>query len=1146
MTLKKLKALTLILGFGCFVSSAWGQTVTVNPGTTYQTISGFGASSQWDNSFSSSLANNFWADDSNQPPASQVNGNVGLSILRLGIDDSGNANWGSQCAFATQALGINSNIRVFGSEWSPPAKWKNNNSVDGNNTGNDNGNPGSNTNQLNPSNYAAYAAYQTSFVTACKNTYGFTPYAISVQNEPDYDPSYDACLWSPSAFDTYIGTYLGPDLEAAGFGTSIIMMPESFADNLNLSATTMGDPTAAAFVRCIGMHLYGGGPNTVPTSYSTTAGHTVESWETEISEKTSDNNIDSGIYYADLLHNCIVDHNFNAFCYWWLVNINSDDEGLCTSAGTPTPRLYCIGNFSKFIRPGFVRIGCTESPSAGVSVSAYYGSSTGKVVVVAINSNTSSYSLPVSYTGFTATTVYPWLTDSSSNLVQQTAVNVSNGSFTYTLPGQSVVSFVTTMNSGSPVPTVTPTLSPTPVVASTWRVNAGGPTYVSASSGFTWLADENYNGGSTIAEGTTIAGTNDPTLYDTQRYGSSFSYSFNVPAGSYQISLLFAETYSGDFAKGDRVFNVAIDGTTVLSNFDVYGQVGGNTADVQVFNNISPSSGVITISFTGTSSTDTNAMVDAIQIIPMPAVTATATSTVTRTNTLTATSTASSTPTSTATASPTRTSTVTPSNTPIPPTLTTTSTATSTPTKTNSPVPPTATNTTTATWTSTPVPPTPTNTPLPPTATNTNNPVPPTATNTPVPPTPTSTSTPVPPTPTSTNSPVPPTLTNTPLLPTATNTPAPPTATGTSTPVPPTATSTNSPVPPTVTNTLTATLSSTSTNTRVPPTMTPTPVPPTATRTNTPIPPTSTPTPVPPTETFTLTPLAPTSTPTEVISSSNFTVQLLSGVTSDTTNSPHPFIQVVNTGTGPLDLNNVEVRYWFNCDCTTQSLQVWVDWAGLLPAGTSVTGDIAATIVPTSLGGQTDYVSYKFNGNLVLQPGQMIQIQSRFNKSDWSNMNQANDWSFAPYTSYTNAPQVTGYLGGTLVWGEQPVAAPAALSVANVLSFPNPSTGTGATLSFSLNGSSSGASGSVLSESDPALVDPNAQINLSIYSLAFRLIWTQTLTGGGYGTTGNHDYYWNERDFQGAGLANGVYVLKVTVESKGQKSSAIGKILILK
>ena len=188
---------------------------------------------------------------------------------------------------------------------------------------------------------------------------------------------------------------------------------------------------------------------------------------------------------------------------------------------------------------------------------------------------------------------------------------------------------------------------------------------------------------------------------------------------------------------------------------------------------------------------------------------------------------------------------------------------------------------------------------------------------------------------------------------------------------------------------------------------------PTATATVTPVPPTATHTSVPPTSTPTNTPVPPTATPTTVISSTSFKVELLSAVTSGTTNSPHPQIQVVNTGSGPLNLNNVTVKYWFNCDCTTQTIQAWVDWAGLIPAGSSETGNVHVSVQPTSLGGQTDYVLYSFTGNLVLQPGQAIEIQSRFNKSDWSNMTQGNDWSFAPNTSYVNASQMTGYMGGS-------------------------------------------------------------------------------------------------------------------------------------
>jgi len=645
----------------------------------------------------------------------------------------------------------------------------------------------------------------------------------------------------------------------------------------------------------------------------------------------------------------------------------------------------------------------------------------------------------------------------------------------------------TSTRTSTPVP---PTPTFTPVVSSTWRVNAGGPAYTD-SLGNVWAADENFNGGTAVAEGTTISGTNDPTLYDTQRYGT-FSYSFNVPAGSYQVTLKLAETYSGDMATGDRVFNISINGTNVASNLDIFAQVGGNAADDKVINNVSPVNGVITIQFTGGTSTDTSAVVEALQVIPQPA-------TPTFTFTPTKTSTPSSTPTLTATG----TATATKTNTPVPPTAT----------FTNSPVPPTATNTA--------LPPTVTNTPAPPTATFTFTltPLPPTVTNTPLPPT--ATNTPVPPT--DTHTPMPPTVTNTPAPPTSTNTPAPPTSTFTA--VPPTATFTVTPVPPTATNT---------------------PVPPTATKTFTPAPPTATNTPVPPTatRTFTPTPVPPTATNTPGTGSGSFKVQLLSGVTAGTTNSPHPQIQVVNTGTAALNLNTVTVRYWFNCDCTTQGLQAWVDWAGLMPSGSNVTGNVQVTVVPTSQGGQTDYVLYSFTGNMVLQPGQAIQVQGRFNKSDWSNMAQSNDWSFAAYTSFTDAPDVTGYLNGSLSWGQEPSGVKAAaLTASSALAIPNPSTGTGTTLAFTLGGNSTGVRASDVSS--PAIVDPNVKITLGIYTLAGRLIWSQTLTGGAYGTTGQHEVYWNEKDLRGTGLANGVYLLKVTVESNGQTTSTIGKVLIL-
>ncbi len=268
-------------------------------------------------------------------------------------------------------------------------------------------------------------------------------------------------------------------------------------------------------------------------------------------------------------------------------------------------------------------------------------------------------------------------------------------------------------NTATPTPSFTPTA--TPITASTWRVNAGGPQYTD-SLGQVWAADENFTGGTAAVTTSAITGalpgTADQTLYQSQRYGNPFSYTFNVPAGSYQVTLKFSETYWT--AVGQRIFNTAINGVTVLTNFDVFSTAGGqNKAVDEVFNNISPASGKITLYF-GPANVD-NAMISAIQIIPMPSTptstptftftatksnTPTATSTLSYTATTTATSTMSNTPTNTYTTTPVNTSTFTSTGTS---TLTNTATKTMTPTATNTlSYTPTATLTSTATLTFTP------------------------------------------------------------------------------------------------------------------------------------------------------------------------------------------------------------------------------------------------------------------------------------------------------------------------------------------------------------------------------------------------------------------------------------------------------------
>ena len=141
-------------------------------------------------------------------------------------------------------------------------------------------------------------------------------------------------------------------------------------------------------------------------------------------------------------------------------------------------------------------------------------------------------------------------------------------------------------------------------------VNAGGPAYT-AKDGRHWQADFSSNAGRTYATTTPIAGTSDGTLYDSERYGT-MAYSFSVPNGRYAVTLKFAELYWN--SRGQRVFNVGLNGQRVLSNFDILAHVPKFTALDRTFTT-SVTNGKLSIAFTTVAD---NAKVDAIEIIPTP------------------------------------------------------------------------------------------------------------------------------------------------------------------------------------------------------------------------------------------------------------------------------------------------------------------------------------------------------------------------------------------------------------------------------------------------------------------------------------------------------------------------------------------------
>ncbi|CRK58561.1 Copper binding protein, plastocyanin/azurin family [Alloactinosynnema sp. L-07] len=150
----------------------------------------------------------------------------------------------------------------------------------------------------------------------------------------------------------------------------------------------------------------------------------------------------------------------------------------------------------------------------------------------------------------------------------------------------------------------TPTLTvPVRLVVPEYRkgINVGGPGLTDRNTDV-WVDDQRWepggfgylSGGPVVTTRKAIAGTDDDALFQSQRE-SAGGYRFDLlPAGTYQVQLNFAELTAFQ-PVGKRVFDVSINGTKVLPNYDIAARVGTLTADVHEFWVTVPEGGSIAI-----------------------------------------------------------------------------------------------------------------------------------------------------------------------------------------------------------------------------------------------------------------------------------------------------------------------------------------------------------------------------------------------------------------------------------------------------------------------------------------------------------------------------------------------------------------------
>jgi len=435
-------------------------TVVVDPTLTYQTMQGFGGAIT---DSSATVLYTLPAAQRAQVMASLFSPTTGdgLDYLRQPIGGSdmvatapytyddlpaGQTDYGMQhfsiahdqaeiLPLLREAKALNPRLQVIASPWSPPAWMKTSDSLIGGRL------------IATPQIYRAYALYLLKFIEAYQAN-GVTVNAITVQNEPqdrttDTYPGTDM----PSAQEAAVIEDLGPMLRAAHLRTEIFAYDHNWSEHPNDIASTPPDEVgdinaypqnvlatpAAKWISGVAFHCYYGDPSAMTTFHNE-----YPKLQIFMDECSGSQSADPADTFSDTLQwharNLEIGstRNWSSTVINWNLALNPAGGphvgGCSTCTGivtigpgdtvTPNAEYYALGQLSRFVQPGAVRIASTSFGTTGWN---------GEVMDVAFRNPDGSTVL---------------VAHNEADNPQAFAVQEGQQRFTYTLPTYSLATFV--------------------------------------------------------------------------------------------------------------------------------------------------------------------------------------------------------------------------------------------------------------------------------------------------------------------------------------------------------------------------------------------------------------------------------------------------------------------------------------------------------------------------------------------------------------------------------------------------------------------------------------------------------------------------------------------------------------------------------
>lgn len=347
------------------------------------------------------------------------------------------ANDAGQVWATQEAKRWNPRTKVMSVPWSPPYWMKTNNSARGTVDGVEG--------YLKDDYYDEFATYIAEYIRNYPIEHGIDIDYFSYINEPyTKSPDSPGSVWTTELYVKLVRT-VGRRLREAGFATTLLG-PEDIGITRSQPRidALVDDSEAWSYIDKVSSHCYGDPVDSRGVYLNT---HGKDFWQTERTERGATFE-PYALDLAERIHWMIQAHDARAYIYWFGVDfpIRNSLEGKVALFGAteqgeyaPNKKYFVMGQFSRFIDPGHVRVAATGSTD-DFFVTAFSDPAGRRAVTVLINRGASAATKTIS--GLQGAYLEQHRTSETEDLVRLADIPVVDGQCTVTLPAGSVVTLV--------------------------------------------------------------------------------------------------------------------------------------------------------------------------------------------------------------------------------------------------------------------------------------------------------------------------------------------------------------------------------------------------------------------------------------------------------------------------------------------------------------------------------------------------------------------------------------------------------------------------------------------------------------------------------------------------------------------------------